>query len=80
MLKSFYLNSLLAYSRIFVDFATFLADFKPAKSFDMVFVHVSRCLIFKVQPRPFRERFDIIARKPTNVKHYFCSFSTFFRN
>ena len=43
----------LSYSRIYVDFLQrFMADFKPVMFlFDMVFVHVFRCLIFKVQPR-----------------------------
>ena len=47
----------------------------------MVFVHVSRCLIFKVQPRPFfRERLSILSWHKRKVKYYFLFFLKIFRD
>ena len=77
----------LDFSRIYVDYLQrSMADFKPVMLlFDMVFVHVSRCLIFKVQPLSqgrsegaLADSFDIIARKSQNVKNFFRFFQIIF--
>ena len=75
----------LSYSRIYVDFATFRGRFIIAHLlFDMVFVHVFRCLIFKVH-RPCslykisvvssvslnRSDLYILAHRNPEVKNFF---------
>ena len=86
METSSYLNSLSATQEFPLTFATFMGDNKSSMFlFDMVFVHVFRCLIFKVQPLSqglsqgaLADSFDIIARKSQNVKNFFAFFSNYF--